>query len=152
SWKAADPVRPPLLERRFHAHAGCNAKLLFGKMYPENRLAVPGGLRLAGVAIDLPRNQTPTFLLSTPEDHIAPWQSTYAATQIYKGPIKFVLADSGHIAGVISPPGGKYGHWQNPNLPKSAAEWFETANPVQTSWWLTWEDWVSRHAGGTVKA
>jgi len=60
-------------------------------MYHENRLAIPGGISLAGVAIDLAR------ILSTREDHIAPWQSTYAATQLYKGPIKFVLADSGHI-------------------------------------------------------
>jgi len=90
--------------------------------------------------------------LSTREDHIAPWQSTYAATQLYKGPIKFVLADSGHIAGVISPPGSKYGHWQNPNLPKSAVEWFETANLVRTSWWPAWEEWVSWHAGGSVTA
>jgi polyhydroxyalkanoate synthase len=63
-----------------------------------------------------------------------------------------VLADSGHIAGIISPPGSKYGHWQNPNLPKSPTEWFETANLVQTSWWPAWEEWVSRHAGGSVKA
>jgi len=140
-WNA-DSTRMPAAMQSFYLR----------KMYHENRLAVPGGISLAGVAIDLARIKTPTFLLSTREDHIAPWQSTYAATQLYKGPIKFVLADSGHIAGVISPPGSKYGHWQNPNLPKSAAEWLETANPVQTSWWLTWEDWVSRHAGGSVKA
>jgi polyhydroxyalkanoate synthase subunit PhaC len=140
-WNA-DSTRMPAAMQGFYLR----------KMYHENRLAIPGGISLAGVAIDLARIKMPTFLLSTREDHIAPWQSTYAATQLYKGPIKFVLADSGHIAGVISPPGSKYGHWQNPNLPKSAAEWFETANPVRTSWWLTWEDWVSRHAGGSVKA
>jgi polyhydroxyalkanoate synthase len=140
-WNA-DSTRMPAAMQSFYLR----------KMYHENRLAVPGGIRLGGVAIDLARIKTPTFLLSAREDHIAPWQSTYAATQLYKGPIKFVLADSGHIAGVISPPGSKYGHWQNPNLPKSATEWFETANPVQTSWWLAWEDWVSRHAGGSVKA
>jgi polyhydroxyalkanoate synthase len=140
-WNA-DSTRMPAAMQSFYLR----------KMYHENRLAVPGGISLAGVAIDLARIKTPTFLLSAREDHIAPWQSTYAATQLYKGPIKFVLADSGHIAGVISPPGSKYGHWQNPNLPKSATEWFETANPVQTSWWLAWEDWVSRHAGGSVKA
>ena len=140
-WNA-DSTRMPAAMQSFYLR----------KMYHENRLAVPGGISLAGVAIDLARIKTPTFLLSAREDHIAPWHSTYAATQLYKGPIKFVLADSGHIAGVISPPGSKYGHWQNPNLPKGAAEWFETANPIQTSWWLTWEDWVSRHAGGSVKA
>jgi polyhydroxyalkanoate synthase len=52
----------------------------------------------------------------------------------------------------ITPGKVVYGHWQNPNLPKSAAEWFETANPVQTSWWPAWEEWVSSHAGGSVKA
>ena len=127
-WNA-DSTRMPAAMHSFYLR----------KMYHENRLAIPGGISFAGVAIDLAQIKTPTFLLSTREDHIAPWQSTYAATQLYKGPIKFVLADSGHIAGVISPPGSRYGHWQNPNLPKSPAEWFETANLVQTSWWPTWE-------------
>ncbi|MGC1875676.1 MAG: alpha/beta fold hydrolase, partial [Pseudolabrys sp.] len=140
-WNA-DSTRMPAAMHSFYLR----------NMYHENRLAIPGGIKLAGVAIDLARIKTPTFLLSTREDHIAPWQSTYAATQLYKGPIKFVLADSGHIAGIISPPGSKYGHWQNPNLPNSPTEWFETANLVQTSWWPAWEEWVSRHAGGSVKA
>ena len=121
-------------------------------MYHENRLAVPGGISLAGVPIDLKRIETPTFILSAREDHIAPWQSTYAATQLYQGPIKFVLADAGHIAGIISPPGSKYGHWQNTNLPKTPAEWFETASLVQSFWWPTWEEWISGHSGGLVKA
>jgi polyhydroxyalkanoate synthase subunit PhaC len=93
------------------------------KMYHENKLIVPGGIELLGVPIDLRQIETPTFLLSTREDHIAPWRSTYAATKIYKGPIKFVLSSSGHMAGVISPPGGKYGHWQNDALPDTSEEW-----------------------------
>jgi poly[(R)-3-hydroxyalkanoate] polymerase subunit PhaC len=140
-WNA-DSTRMPATMHSFYLR----------NMYHENRLAIPGGISLAGVAIDLARIKAPTFLLSTREDHIAPWQSTYAATQLYKGPIKFVLADSGHIAGIISPPGSKYGHWQNPNLPTSPTEWFETANLVQTSWWPAWEEWVLCHAGGSVKA
>ncbi|MGH8514498.1 MAG: PHA/PHB synthase family protein, partial [Gammaproteobacteria bacterium] len=131
-WNA-DSTRMPATMHSFYLR----------NMYHENRLVIPGGISFAGVPIDLTRIKTPTFLLSTREDHIAPWQSTYAVTQLYKGPTKFVLADSGHIAGVISPPGSKYGHWQNPNLPKSPAEWFETARLVQTSWWLAWEEWVS---------
>jgi len=63
-----------------------------------------------------------------------------------------VLADSGHIAGMISPPGSKYGHWQNTNLPKTPAEWFETVSLVKSSWWPTWEEWISGHSGGSVKA
>src|SRR5207244_2932617 len=70
-------------------------------MYQENRLVVPGGIALAGVPIDLYKVETPGFLLSTREDHIAPWRSTYSATQIYKGPVRFTLSASGHIAGVV---------------------------------------------------
>ena len=143
-WNA-DSTRMPATMHSFYLR----------NMYHENRLAVPGGISLAGVAIDLAQIKTPAFLLSTREDHIAPWQSTYAATKLYKGPIKFVLADSGHIAGIISPPGSKYGHWQNPDLPKSPAEWFETANFVQTSWWPAWEEWIScacRRFGQSTRA
>jgi polyhydroxyalkanoate synthase subunit PhaC len=140
-WNA-DSTRMPATMHSFYLR----------NMYHENRLAIPGGISLADVPIDLRRIKTPTFILSTREDHIAPWQSTYAATQLYKGPIKFVLADSGHIAGMISPPGSKYGHWQNTNLPKTPAEWFEAASLVQSSWWPTWEEWISGHSGGLVKA
>jgi polyhydroxyalkanoate synthase len=122
-------------------------------MYQENKLVVPGGIAVGGVPVDLRRITLPSFLLSTKEDHIAPWKSTYAATQIYKGPVKFVLAASGHIAGVVNPPGqGKYGHWQNPELPKSPDAWLEGATFHQDSWWPTWEAWVSEFAGGEVAA
>jgi len=90
--------------------------------------------------------------VSTREDHIAPWRSTYAATQLYSGPVKFVLSASGHIAGIVNPPGGKYGHWQNDRNPPTADEWLATATPHDGSWWPTWEEWVSAYAGGTVKA
>ena len=140
-WNA-DSTRMPATMHSFYLR----------NMYHGNRLAVPGGISLAGVPIDLRRIETPTFILSTREDHIAPWHSTYAATQLYQGPIKFVLADSGHIAGMISPPGSKYGHWQNTNLPNTPAEWFETASLVQSSWWPTWEEWISEHSGGSAKA
>src|ERR1700759_408464 len=77
------------------------------KMYQENLLATPGGITLDGVPIDLRKIKTPSFLLSTKEDHIAPWRSTYAATQLYRGPVKFFLAASGTIAGVVNPPAAK---------------------------------------------
>jgi polyhydroxyalkanoate synthase len=121
-------------------------------MYQENKLVKPGGITLVDVPVDLRHIKTPSFLLSTREDHIAPWRSTYAATQIYSGPVKFVLSASGHIAGVINPPGSKYGHWQNDELAKIADEWFEKATPVPGSWWPTWEKWVSEYAGGMVAA
>jgi polyhydroxyalkanoate synthase len=122
-------------------------------MYQENKLVVPGAISLCDVPIDLSSIAVPTFLLSTKEDHIAPWKSTYAATQIYKGPVKFVLAASGHIAGVVNPPGqSKYGHWQNGKLPPSPDDWLADATYHNDSWWPTWEDWIGKYAGGEVKA
>jgi polyhydroxyalkanoate synthase len=121
-------------------------------MYQEDLLAKPGGISLDGVPIDLRKIRTPSFLLSTREDHIAPWRSTYAATQLYKGPVKFVLSASGHIAGVVNPPGGKYGHWENDSNPPTAEEWLATATARPDSWWPSWERWVSQFAGGEVPA
>ncbi|MDE2379276.1 class I poly(R)-hydroxyalkanoic acid synthase [Bradyrhizobium sp.] len=114
------------------------------KMYQENLLAKPGGITLAGAPIDLSKIKIPTFILSTREDHIAPWKSTYAATRLYSGPVKFVLSASGHMAGVISAPGSKYGHWINDDLPPTPDEWFSGATARQGSWWPVWDEWITR--------
>ena len=95
-WNA-DSTRMPCAMHSFYLR----------RFYQENRLIEPGGITLAGVPIDLRKIRVPTYFLSTQEDHIAPWQSTYAATQLYGGPARFVLAASGHIAGVINPPAAK---------------------------------------------
>ncbi|HLJ22056.1 MAG TPA: class I poly(R)-hydroxyalkanoic acid synthase [Stellaceae bacterium] len=122
-------------------------------MYQRNLLVVPGGITLGGAPIDLRAIETPSFLLSTREDHIAPWKSTYAATQLYKGPVKFVLAASGHIAGVVNPPGrSKYGHWENPKNPPTPDEWLATAKQYPDSWWPAWNKWIGKYAGGEVPA
>lgn len=123
------------------------------KMYHENKLVEPGGLKLAGTKIDLRKIKTPTFILSTREDHIAPWKSTYAATQLYKGPITFCLAASGHIAGVVNPPAGnKYGFWINDELPASPDDWLAGATEHFGSWWPTWAEWYAKHGGKKVDA
>jgi polyhydroxyalkanoate synthase len=122
------------------------------KMYQQNLLAKPGGINLADTPIDLSKISTPTFILSTREDHIAPWKSTYAATRLYSGPVKFVLSASGHMAGVISAPGSKYGHWTNDNLPPSPDEWFAGATPHQGSWWPVWDEWVTQLDSDRVPA
>ena len=114
------------------------------KMYQQNLLAKPGGICLAGTSIDLSKINIPSFILATREDHIAPWKSTYAATRLYSGPIKFVLSASGHMAGVISAPGSKYGHWTNDNLSESPDEWLSSAATHQGSWWPVWDDWIYR--------
>jgi polyhydroxyalkanoate synthase len=122
-------------------------------MYQANKLVVPSALTIDGVPIDLGKIKVPSFLLSTKEDHIAPWKSTYAATQIYSGPVKFVLAASGHVAGVVNPPTQKkYGHWENTKNPATPDDWFASATFKQESWWPTWEKWVAKFAGGKVQA
>ncbi len=114
------------------------------RMYQENDLVKPGGVELAGVKLDLRKIKLPTYILSTREDHIAPWKSTYRATQIYKGPTRFVLAASGHIAGVANPPdAGKYSHWVSDDLPADPDTWFQGATELAGSWWPDWHRWVS---------
>ncbi|MBX6366527.1 MAG: class I poly(R)-hydroxyalkanoic acid synthase [Rhodospirillales bacterium] len=140
-WNA-DSTRMPYAMHSFYLR----------NMYQENRLVIPGGIELGGVPIDLYKIETPSFLLSTREDHIAPWKSTYAATRIYKGPVKFTLAASGHIAGVVNPPGSKYGHWQSDRIEKTPEAWLEKATHVNDSWWPHWEKWIEQYAGGEVDA
>ena len=117
-------------------------------MYQNNRLREPGGITLDGVPIDLASIDVPTYILSTREDHIAPWRSTYAATRLYRGPIRFVLAMSGHIAGVVNPPSAnKYGHFTG-ELADTPDAWLEAATAHDGSWWPDWDAWVSGHDGG----
>jgi polyhydroxyalkanoate synthase len=140
-WNA-DSTRMPAAMHSFYLR----------KMYQENLLARPGGITLGGGPIDLRKVKTPAFLLSTRDDHIAPWRSTYAATQLYSGPVKFVLSASGHIAGVVNPPGSKYGHWENDANPPTGEEWLAGATQHADSWWPVWERWIAKYAGGDVPA
>lgn len=123
------------------------------KMYLENRLVTPGGIALAGTPIDLTKIKTPVYMLSTSDDHIAPWKSTYAATQLYAGPVRFVLSASGHIAGVINPPAAnKYCHWTNAKTPKDPDAWLNAATRHEGSWWPDWQKWIAKKSGGQVAA
>jgi len=127
--------------------------LYLRKMYLQNKLVEPGGITLGGVPIDLSTIKTPVYWLSTKDDHIAPWKSTYMATQIYKGPKRFVLSASGHIAGVINPPvSNKYCYWTNPKTPEDADTFFEGAKQHDGSWWPDWQKWVKKYANGEVDA
>jgi polyhydroxyalkanoate synthase len=123
------------------------------KMYQENALVKPGALELGGVKIDLRKIKVPVYILSTKEDHIAPWKSTFAATQIYSGNTKFVLASSGHIAGVVNPPvSDRYGYRTNAKKAKTPAVWLEGATEHKGSWWPDWDKWVKKFAGTQVAA
>ncbi|MCA3351229.1 MAG: class I poly(R)-hydroxyalkanoic acid synthase [Roseomonas sp.] len=114
------------------------------RMYQQNDLIKPGGIELLGVKLDLRKIKLPTYILSTREDHIAPWASTYRATQTYAGDIRFVLAASGHIAGVVNPPdAGKYSHWVNTELPADPEAWLAGSTELAGSWWPDWQRWVT---------
>ncbi len=122
-------------------------------MYQHNKLAQPGGITLKGVPIDLRTIRTPSYLLSAREDHITPWESTYAGTKLYKGPVTFTLAGSGHIAGVINPPAAnKYNFWSSDTLPSSAQTWLDNATEHTGSWWPHWRKWLNLYAGDTIPA
>ena len=122
-------------------------------MYLENRFKEPGGMVLDGVAIDIPSVDTPCYFLSTQEDHIAPWRSTFAGASLLKGPVRFVLSGSGHIAGVVNPPeSNKYGYRTHRRRPKGdAGAWLESATQKEGSWWPDWQQWVSKFSGTKVK-
>ena len=142
-WNA-DATRMPAAMHSFYLR----------KMYLENRLIEPGGISLARTPIDLRNIKLPVYIISTREDHIAPWKSTYAATQIYQGPVRFVLAASGHIAGIVNPPEAKkYNYWTNGKKPPRTADaWFEGAEAHEGSWWPDWQDWIEKYAGAKTAA
>jgi polyhydroxyalkanoate synthase len=122
-------------------------------MYQDNKLCEPGGLTLGGTPIDLSKIKVPAYFLSTREDHIAPWRATYRGTRLLKGRNRFVLAASGHIAGVVNAPeSGKYSHWINPDLPDEPEAWFAGATEIAGSWWPDWQRWITALDKRQVKA
>ena len=122
-------------------------------MYQQNKLKEPGGVEMNGTPIDLPNIKTPSYFVAAKEDHIAPADAVYQGTKLFGGPVKYVLAASGHIAGVVNPPPpNKYGYWTNTKSPETLEEWFETSTESKGSWWPDWQKWIARKAGKKVPA
>ncbi len=122
-------------------------------MYIDNKLVEANALEVNGVPIDLNNIDTPVYILATIADHIVLWQSAYMAVAQPSGSVRFVLAGSGHIAGVINPPAtGRYPHWINDALPERAEDWFEGATEVAGSWWPDWVNWLQPQSGDKVPA
>ena len=122
-------------------------------LYMDNSLVKHGRFRLAGHPIDLGRITTPSYFVSTIEDHIAPWRACYPATQLISGPVEFVLAGSGHIAGIVNPPiRGKYGYRTLQHHAADPDEWLADTEQHAGSWWPHWSNWIAAHAGEQVKA
>ena len=122
-------------------------------MYLNNEFKEPGGLKIAGVPVDVSAIRTPAYFISTEDDHIAPWEGTYLGAQLLAGPVKFVLGKSGHIAGIINPPAaGKYGYYSGPEVNLPAAEWHAEAELHSGSWWPDWQAWLEQFAGRKITA
>jgi polyhydroxyalkanoate synthase len=117
-------------------------------MYLHNKLREPGGITLGGVPIDLSKVKVPAYFISTVEDHIAPWKSTYLGAKLLSGPVRFVLGGSGHIAGIVNPPAAnKYCYWTNDALPASPEEFQSGAVQHPGSWWNDWQAWIDAQNG-----
>jgi polyhydroxyalkanoate synthase subunit PhaC len=123
-------------------------------LYRDNKLVQPGALSALGTPIDLSKVKTPCYIQAGKEDHIAPAASAWKIREHFKGPLKFVLAGSGHIAGVVNPPNsGKYQYWLNDN-PKleTLDDFIEGATETKGSWWPDWREWLSEQSPKTIAA
>ncbi len=123
------------------------------QLYRENKLVQPGGVTIDGTPIDLRKVKTPTYVQAGREDHIAPPQSVFKITHHFQGPLRFVLAGSGHIAGVVNPPDAqKYQYWINEGHFGSLDEFVAGATEHKGSWWPDWIQWIDRKSDAKVAA
>ena len=112
-------------------------------LYLENRLVEPNGISINGTSIDLSTVDIPTCFVSTVDDHIAPWLSTYSGAKQFSGDVHFILGDSGHIAGVINHPDAeKYGYRCTDDLPDDPLAWVQKTETHEGSWWPDWNNWI----------
>jgi polyhydroxyalkanoate synthase len=122
-------------------------------LYRDNRLVVPDSLSALGTPIDLTRIETPAYIQAGREDHIAPAESVWRLTRHLRGPWTFLLAGSGHIAGVVNPPSAKkYQYWTNPGGAESYADFVDGAQETPGSWWPHWIDWLRSQDPAQVPA
>jgi polyhydroxyalkanoate synthase len=122
-------------------------------LYKGNLLAQKGGINVAGTPIDIGKVKTPTYIQTGREDHIAPPQSVWKIMDHFQGPKRFVLAGSGHIAGVVNPPAAnKYCHWINDEPCGTLESFIAGAEEHKGSWWPDWLKWLKSQDPATVKA
>jgi polyhydroxyalkanoate synthase len=106
-----------------------------------------------GVPVDLSKARVPLYILASREDHIVPWQSAYLSKGLIGKDPRFVLAASGHVAGVINPPArNKRNYWTHDDLSGEATEWLKKAQEKPGSWWPDWDGWMKRRSSGTIPA
>jgi polyhydroxyalkanoate synthase subunit PhaC len=137
SWNADSTRMPAAMQTEY-----------LRSLYLENRLA-KGELKLAGELLDLSRISQDSYFISAEKDHIALWKAVYAGAKLMGGTIRFMLSNSGHIAGVVNPPNPKSKHWVGSaeTLPDDPEAWRAKAKEVAKSWWLDWTPWIAKRAG-----
>jgi polyhydroxyalkanoate synthase len=144
-WNS-DGTRVP---QRVHMH-------LLREFFLGNKLKEPNALKMRGVGIDTRKIKIPTYAVATLKDHIVPWQGAFKIREMHGGPVRFILADSGHIAGVINhPSAGKRAYWDCDELDTATNPdtWYECAqdNKHDGSWWLDWIPWLHKRSGRKVE-
>ncbi len=131
---------------------------LLRNFFLVNNLAKPDYLKMKGVGIDTRRITTPTYAVATIDDHIVPWKGAFKMWEMVSGPVRLVLGESGHIAGIINPPARKKrGYWINEEIEQGARDrkidpeaWLAGATYHQGSWWVDWVPWLKERSGGLV--
>ena len=123
------------------------------RLYRQNLMMKPGGLQVKGVPIDLGSIETPAYIQAGREDHIAPAPSVWKLTRVLKGPKRFILAGSGHIAGVVNPPAAnKYQYWTSDEPATTLQEFIAYSTEHKGSWWPDWIQWLNEQGPRKVKA
>ncbi|MFM9849512.1 MAG: PHA/PHB synthase family protein [Hyphomicrobiaceae bacterium] len=133
-----------------------NHNFYLRQFYHENKLA-KGQMSIGGVRLDLKKVKLPIYELATREDHIAPARSVYISSGLFGGPVEYVLAGSGHIAGVVNPPPEadkkpKYQYWTNSSRAPTLEDWIASAKETPGSWWPHWTKWLASHSGDMIDA
>jgi len=122
-------------------------------LYRDNKLVTPGAISIEGTAIDLRKVQTPCYIQAGREDHIAPIESVWKLTEHFSGPIRFLLAGSGHIAGVVNPPADqKYQYWTVEKTASTLDDFIASATETKGSWWPDWIEWIHAQGNDVVPA
>jgi polyhydroxyalkanoate synthase len=140
TWNA-DSTRMPATMHAFYLRS----------CYLENQLA-RGVMEIAGEMLNMKSVDQDLYFLAAEQDHIAPWRSSYQGATLPTGNVRFVLSNSGHIAGIVNPPNPKSKHWVNDvsELPDSPDEWFAGATMNPTTWWEDWATWIDTRAGKQI--
>lgn len=140
-WNADSPRMP-----------AANHSFYLRHCYLQNDLS-QGRMQVAGETLDLKKVKVPVYNLAAREDHIAPARSVFIGSQCFGGPVDYVVAGSGHIAGVVNPPAkNKYQHWTGGKPEGTFEDWIAAAREHPGSWWPHWREWIRSHDGAEVEA